>query len=250
MKYCCKFYNMIKQAFFSFVDSDDSAYPIGQATSNRKSNKFTRLSTYGVCANPPRDSHVLLFNSQGQESNKFGILNDFINRKKNLLEGDVVLVNTITKSYVYLKSDISIEIKSDGLVKIISDSFEIESTGLVKIVSDSVKIESTGAVEVEASAVNITNSNVTVTGGDVIADGISLKTHFHQGNLGFPVGMPIQSGGGTPPSTPPSSNGSGDLITGNGISLDAHTHPTTGTATAVQSGPGTAPVTGTTGVPV
>jgi phage baseplate assembly protein gpV len=30
--------------------------------------------------------------------------------------------------------------------------------------------------------------NVTVTGGDVVADGISLKLHTHIGNLGYPTG--------------------------------------------------------------
>ena len=91
---------MIKQGFISLKSDDNSAYPSGQATANRKATKFTRLSVYGLCYNPPKDSHVLLLNSQGQESNKFGIVNDFLNRIKGLKEGEVAIYNTKTKTTV------------------------------------------------------------------------------------------------------------------------------------------------------
>jgi hypothetical protein len=64
---------------------------------------------------------------------------------------------------------------------------------------------------------------------DIIADyaatAITLLTHFSQGNLGFPTGTPIQSGGGTTPANPPTADSSGDVITGdNTTSLDNHDH--------------------------
>ena len=43
-------------------------------------------------------------------------------------------------------------------------------------------------IYIEGQAVTVTDCNVTVTGGDVIADGISLKNHHHGG---------VQTGGGT-----------------------------------------------------
>ena len=108
-----KFLQIIRQAYSSVVSPDTSEYPQGQVTSNGKATKITRLSTYGIIANPPLDSHVLMFQNQGQESTKFGIYNDFLNRKKNLAEGECALYNTLTGAIVYMKADGSIAIESD-----------------------------------------------------------------------------------------------------------------------------------------
>ena len=68
-----------------------------------------------------------------------------------------------------------------------------------------------------------TDSSVNVI-GDVIADGISLKDHYHQGNLGFPTGASIMTGGGTTPGSLPSTNSGGDIIDGGSTNLSTHTH--------------------------
>jgi hypothetical protein len=58
----------------------------------------------------------------------------------------------------------------------------------------------TGEQEIKAAKTTIDNevlvkANITVTNGDVIADGVSLKKHTHQsGNLGYPTSPP--TGGG------------------------------------------------------
>ncbi len=63
---------------------------------------------------------------------------------------------------------------------------------------------------------------------DIIADyavtAISLLTHFHQGNLGFPTGAPIQSGGGTTPSSLPSADSTGEITDGLGTKSTNHDH--------------------------
>ena len=81
--------------------------------------------------------------------------------------------------------------------------------------------------------------NITAAGdisavGDVVADsaglGISLLDHFHSGNLGYPTDKSIMTGGGTAPGTKPTTDASGDIITGdNATSLDDHTHDYTWT---------------------
>ncbi len=71
---------------------------------------------------------------------------------------------------------------------------------------------------------------------DIIADwavtAIGLLTHFHQGNLGYPTGTPIETGGGTAPTTPPTTDADGDLITGSNagsVSVENHDHDYTWT---------------------
>jgi hypothetical protein len=195
-----KFLNIIKQAYYSLVDSDISAYPVGQAVTSQKPMKFTRLSVYGVCSNPPKDSHIVMFNSQGQESVKFGILNDFLNRKKGLKEGEVAIINTKTQTTFFLNENGEIDIVNAAKVNVIE-----------------------GEVNVINGDTNITNGNINVINGDVIADGISLKNHKHLGNLGYDTSIPVLTP--TPiPGTPPSSNSSGDIIDGSGTNLSSHFH--------------------------
>ena len=97
--------NFIKQAYKTLVKGDTSAYPQGQSKYNDKTTDYNRLSVYGLCSNAPVGSHVLLIGSQGQESTKFGIENDFLNRLKGLKEGEVALYNTLTQSLVLLKEN-------------------------------------------------------------------------------------------------------------------------------------------------
>jgi phage gp45-like len=90
-----------------------------------------------------------------------------------------------------------------------------------------IHLKTDGSIEITApSDVNITgNLNVT---GDVVADsaitGISLINHYHQGNLGYPTGTSLMTGGGATPGTPPTTNSSGDIIDGGGTNLSTHTH--------------------------
>lgn len=87
-----------------------------------------------------------------------------------------------------------------------------------KTKSTTVKWKNDGSLEIE------TTNDVTVV-GDVVADGISLKTHQHLGNLGYNTGPPLPSGGGSaPPTNQPTSDSSGDVISGSGTSLDNHVH--------------------------
>ncbi len=71
---------------------------------------------------------------------------------------------------------------TDLKIKIAND-MSIEGTTLT--------IDTTGVISIEGSAVNITNCDVTVTSGDVIADGISLKTHTHTGDSGGSTSGPL-----------------------------------------------------------
>ena len=106
----------------------------------------------------------------------------------------------------------------------------------------SLVIDSAAGAEINAAAgltINAAVGGVDITGdlsvtgevsatGDIVADlsilGISLIDHYHQGNLGYPTGTSIMTGGGSVPSTPPSTNASGDLIDGSGVNMSSHYH--------------------------
>ena len=65
-----------------------------------------------------------------------------------------------------------------------------DTTGNIDITTDTshnitvptINITSTSKVDITSPNVNVNQGTVTVTGGDVIADGITLKTHYHLGD--------------------------------------------------------------------
>lgn len=144
--------NIIKQAIFRGEDLDDTkVFQQGRFRSNGKTSKFIMMSTYGICSMPPKGGHILMFNSQGRESSRFGFVNDFVRRMRGMKEFEVALLNTKTGKYIYLKNDGSVEVNSD-----------LNITGDLTVVG---AISATG--------------DVVAGSGDTIP--ISLKDHIHTG---------------------------------------------------------------------
>ncbi len=100
-----------------------------QVEYNGKTVYATRVSPYGICSNPPADSFALVINSSGTESIKFGIPIDFINRMKDLIEGEAALFNSKTGTYILMKSDGTITTNADIIVDGISFLDHIHSQG-------------------------------------------------------------------------------------------------------------------------
>jgi hypothetical protein len=85
-------------------------------------------------------------------------------------------------------------------------------------------LKTDGSIEITSPS----NVKIINAGGDIIADSsvaaISLLNHYHQGNLGFPTGTPIMSGGGSAPASPPVANPDGSITDGLGINSKTHVH--------------------------
>ena len=188
---------IIKQAFKSLVNDDSSAYPNAQSTYSKKPTDHVRLSTYGICANAPNGSHVFLLQSEGKESIKFGIENDFLRRLKGLTEGEAALYNTLTESFVLMKADGSVEVDS--------------KKDIIATAAGDVTITASGDINATASTATVTASTVTINGNLVVngtitgptaitssgtitgasiastAVGVPYETHTHVGASGGPI---------------------------------------------------------------
>lgn len=88
----------------------------------------------------------------------------------------------------------SIDIDPGGnLVASFGGTANITVTGDTTLTTPNVTANVSGQVTINSPAVQVNNGTVTVSGGDVIADGISLKHHVHggvqggSGNTGQPV---------------------------------------------------------------
>jgi phage gp45-like len=109
-----KIKSLIRQAIITLITDDSEKYPLMQVNYNGKTSYVIRVSPYGLCSNPGTDMFSLLFNSGGNESQKFGIPVDLLNRYKNLKEGEVVLHNSKARNYVYLRENGNVFIQNDA----------------------------------------------------------------------------------------------------------------------------------------
>jgi len=184
---------MIKQAYISAVNGDSDPFPIAEVSYNSKISKAIRYSPYGLCTSAPLNSNVLLLSAHGQESLKYALTDDMQNRYKNLKEGEVVLYNYLSGSFIYLKEngDIEVECKKDEKINVVGDA---DVT-----VGGSLTATAVVAATITAPTINL-NGNVNISGnlittGEVTGNGKVLSTHTHpytwtdpagSGNTGVP----------------------------------------------------------------
>lgn len=119
------------------------------------------FTPYGLIHNPPDNSMAILFSQNGQDSNSIAIVDDPINRIKNLAKGEVGIANYGTGTNVICKANGDVDVTGTNDVNI-----TLPAANSVNITID------TMTAVIDASGITITN-------GDVVADGISLKTHTH-----------------------------------------------------------------------
>lgn len=108
--------NMIKIGIITLAGDDSEDYNRTQVSYLGKTKKVTVIMPYGIDANIPKDSLLILFNIMGQEENMVAFGNDQSIRFKNLEEGEVVVGNPKTGSKVYFKANGDIEIVSSTTI--------------------------------------------------------------------------------------------------------------------------------------
>lgn len=114
---------------------------------------------FGFTSTPVAGAEVLTGFIDGDRSHGIVIMaTDRRYRIVNLLPGETAIFNAF---------GMSVKLTKDGIV----------IAGGTK----DTNISGTPNINIVGGNVNISNANVTVTTGDVIADGISLKTHKHGG---------------------------------------------------------------------
>lgn len=163
---------------------------------------------YGLMHRPPANSVCMLFSQNGNESNPWAIADHpRLRPLKELAEGEVALGNYLTGDYVHFKADGSIDVRTEGAVNVNAGSTVINADsavvnadttingdltvdGNITLSGDLQGVTATfsGTVTVAGLVfsagggdITINDVDLIVTNGDVIADGISLKTHTHGG---------------------------------------------------------------------
>lgn len=136
----------MEQAKTTLKMDDTGTFPSVQISYMSITDDATPIAQYGTHGSPPVGTPCLVLTVGGDEGNKYVIPLSVENRPQ--LEED----------------------------EFVTGNFKVGSTVLFDK-NGNIVIKSNKKVEVEATEITI-NGNVTVT-GDVVADGISLKTHTH-----------------------------------------------------------------------
>lgn len=105
-----KLIDLIKRARITKPGPDDADYNVQQISYFDKVADAEMVFPYGMSANLPKDSLVLLFNVNGNEQNRAGIGSLPPERKRNLEDGEVAFFHPLTKSFIYFRNRGHIEI--------------------------------------------------------------------------------------------------------------------------------------------
>jgi len=108
-----KLINLIKRAVVSLAGDDSGEFPVTQVSYMGKTSDIEVVFPYGMAANMPKDSIVLMFNVLAQEENKAGIGYRHDLRPKNLKEGEAVFGNFLVGTHIKFDEDGNIIIDGD-----------------------------------------------------------------------------------------------------------------------------------------
>jgi len=170
-----KLQNIVKYAFITLVSKDDKVeahqakvqYQGRQATVNI-------MYPYGLAANAPSKSLVLLFSVGGQEANRAGIVSATLIRPKDLKEGEVVIGNFVTKATIKFNEDGSIDVIGKGDINITAESGDVN----IESKNGKVSVTADDDVDVKANTVNVdaSQTNLGVGGKKIALDGDKVVT--------------------------------------------------------------------------
>lgn len=159
--------NLIRYAYITLTYEDSKNIAYSQVESMDKVANAQMIYPYGLYANAPPDSMVLLFGVQGNEENLAGIPYSMVGRFKGLKAGEVLLGNILTQTYIKLDDQGNIEIDS-------KKDINVNVSGNVSIiVSGNATISASEDVNILAGNVSV-NAPFTVEGTNAVSLGTGV----------------------------------------------------------------------------
>jgi len=177
----------IKQTKTTKASEDSRVFPIVQITYLERVSEAVIANSYGMHANPPKDTPALLITLDRDEASKFIIpLNNDI-RPKGLKEGEVINGNFKVGSTVKFDKDGNITVTCKGNLNAnITGNANIECGGNAtlksptKITLDAPLVEATGEIKASSSITDNAGSN-SVT---MASMRVTYNSHTHTENGG------------------------------------------------------------------
>jgi len=120
-----KIKNLIKRAAVSNNTTDDKIRHIVQVNYIGRTADIEGVYPYGMSANAPVGSAMLMFNVGGSEENRAGIAYNPQDRFKNLKPGEAQFGNQIKQTFIKFLDNGNIDIFTDADVNINADNVNI-----------------------------------------------------------------------------------------------------------------------------
>lgn len=150
---------------------------------NGRAQKGFLFSPYGLCSNPPVGSSGLVFNTNAGSNHPVGVVDFPSKRFKNLAEGEVVVGNYITGSYIKFLANGDINLYTTGDIQVTGEN--------IQVVGETVKVEGT-SIFLKGNVYGATAADAIIAPNGILAGaGATAKlideTHVH-------TGVPTESG--------------------------------------------------------
>lgn len=112
-----KILNMVRKAYISLTNDDSADYSTIQVTYQGKQNNAQPIYPYGLNANAPEQTLIMLYRI-GSEENLFGIPYACKERFRNLKKGEVTIGSPKTGSYIKFLENGDIEMYTTSNINI------------------------------------------------------------------------------------------------------------------------------------
>lgn len=174
--------------------NDTTPYPRGVVNINGKPSEIIPFFPYGFCANPPLESLGINLASTGSDGVKWFFSDDFTNRFRNLLPGEVQVGNYELQNYIKFDNIGKITIRTGNTIVEMFKSGDVTVTTPTNLTATA-----GGTININAPLVNINGDvnitgNLNVTGNDFEHNGTNVgDDHRHSnvepgsGNSGNPI---------------------------------------------------------------
>lgn len=158
------------------LESVDDSGDIRQGTATwlgRSGQPIQVAGIYGVISNPPEGSQVLLLPQNGQESASIGIADHPALRPvRDLLPGEVGMVNYLTKSHVIFKQNGDIEVFTEAGDLIANITGDMSAT-----ITGNMTATVTGNITATAAQISL-NGVIIDAAGNITTSGIVTADDF------------------------------------------------------------------------
>lgn len=171
--------NQIKLGKVTLNTSDAESIPTLQLTYLGKVANAALLLPYGVTSRPPKDTLCLVINIGGQEENRIAIPLGTAKRKKGLKDGETVLENQVTGSFLYMREDGTLEVNIPENLQTTVKAIAINAAGAVSVVA-------TGNATIETPKLIVTSPETETSGSAKIGTGFGCNGASPQGSAALP----------------------------------------------------------------
>lgn len=153
--------NLIKGGKQSKKADDSGSTSVAAVDFLGQTRNVRSITPYGLYNSPVLGSNWIVLSSRANSEDLHGIGNDYKNRPKNLIEGEVVLQNLLTGAFIKLDSFGNIDVSTENsggaiTLKTKNSSIKMNQLGIINISSsENVNIDTPKQINLTANDTNV-----------------------------------------------------------------------------------------------